>query len=99
MERNDKLIKQLRTKISYSVRQMKKRIKKKKSFSSKFKIEGEIQNKKNMVFILAGYKPYLWDDVFTRIKQFQPPDLEVCVASSGLYNNELSLICKKNGWV
>ena len=71
----------------------------KMKYSSKYKVEGTIQNKKKMCYILSGYKPYLWDDVFERIRLFQPNDMEVCVASSGKYVTELSELCKKNGWV
>lgn len=71
----------------------------KMKFASKYKLEGEIQNKPKLCYILSGYKPYLWDDVFERIRLFQPRDMEVCVASSGKYCVELSDLCKKNGWV
>lgn len=48
--------------------------------------------------ILAGYKSFVWDTVFPRIRAFQPEDLDVCVVSSGLYSDVLSDICEKNGW-
>lgn len=68
-------------------------------YASDYKIEGNIQNKEKMLYILSGYKPYLWKDVFTRVKLFQTSDMEVCIASSGKYCQELSDLCKKNGWV
>ncbi len=71
----------------------------KMKYQSKYKVEGTIQNKKKMCYILSGYKPYLWDDVFDRIRLFQPSDMEVCVASSGKYCQELSSLCKRNGWI
>ena len=65
---------------------------------SKYKLEGKIQNKEILLFVLAGYKEYLWDDVFSRIKQSQLPNMEICIGSSGKYCKDLSNICKNNGW-
>lgn len=78
---------------------MVKKEKIKKSDITEYIIEGEIKNSKTCLYVLAGYKPYLWEDVFSRIKKFQINDMDVCIASSGLYSEELSLICKKNNWV
>lgn len=71
----------------------------KRKYSTKYQVEGTIKGKRKMLYVLAGYKPYLWNDVFSRIKKFQPNDLEVCIASSGKYSSELSSICKQNNWV
>ena len=49
-------------------------------------------------FILAGYKEFLWDKVFGRIETFIPADVDVCIISSGVYNERLSDLAKKNGW-
>ena len=70
-----------------------------RKYAAKYYVEGKVQNKKKMLYVLAGYKPYLWDDVFSRIKKYQPNDMEVCIGSSGKYCEELSGICKANGWV
>jgi hypothetical protein len=48
--------------------------------------------------ILAGYKEFLWEKVFERIKAFVPPDIDVCISSSGLYSDKLLEICKNNNW-
>ena len=71
----------------------------KNKYKTKYKVEGNIKGKKQMLYILSGYKPYLWDDVFGRIKEFQTDEMEVCIGSSGKYCEELSQICKKNDWV
>lgn len=70
-----------------------------RNYGSKYVIEGEVKNKSQMLFVLAGYKQELWEDVFGRFKEFETPDLEICIASSGKYCPELSAICKKNNWV
>lgn len=66
---------------------------------TKYKVEGTIRGKKEMIFVLSGYKPYLWDDIFSRIKKNQPVTAEVCIVSSGKYVEELSQMCKENDWV
>jgi hypothetical protein len=48
--------------------------------------------------ILAGYKEFLWNITLTRIKAFAPPNIDICVLSSGNYSNKLYEICKENNW-
>ena len=60
-----------------------------------------INRKKNydkLLFVLAGYKPYLYEDVFFRVKLFAPKDMDICLISSGLFDGELNRIAKENGW-
>jgi hypothetical protein len=56
------------------------------------------RNLEKCCIILAGYKEFLWEKVFDRVKTFVPPDIDVCVLSSGLYSDKLLEICKKNNW-
>lgn len=51
-----------------------------------------------VVFILAGYKSFTWDIVFKRIKTFCPPNIDVCIVSSGIYSEELNNYAKNNNW-
>jgi hypothetical protein len=48
--------------------------------------------------VLAGYKEYLWDVVFRRLKFFVPENIDICVVSSGLFSQKLYDMCKENGW-
>jgi hypothetical protein len=48
--------------------------------------------------VLAGYKEFLWDMVFYRLKLFIPKNIDVCIVSSGLYSSRLLKICKNNNW-
>ncbi|MDD3944762.1 MAG: hypothetical protein PHS38_08620 [Bacteroidales bacterium] len=66
---------------------------------SRYSVEGNIKNSPKLLFVLAGYKPYLWDDVFKRIKTSQLDDMDVCISSSGKYCKELSSICRENDWI
>ncbi len=70
-----------------------------KKYSTKYCIEGNIKNSKHLLYVLGGYKPYLWNDVFSRIRRFQIDDMDVCIVSSGKYCKGLSDICKQNDWV
>ena len=60
-----------------------------------------INRRKNTPFlliILAGYKSYLFDDVFDRVKNYAPKNLDICITSSGLYDEKLEHIARKNNW-
>lgn len=49
-------------------------------------------------FILAGYKEFLWKDVFERFTQFIPDNIDVCIISSGIHSDKLEKLAEKNGW-
>lgn len=67
-----------------------------------FHFNGHFDNRskgqRKMCVILAGYKPFLYDAVFSRIKAYLPDDIDVCITSAGLFSEELSLLCKKHSW-
>jgi len=48
--------------------------------------------------ILAGYKPFLYEITFKRIKKFLDDDISVCVVSSGKWCDDLDSLCKENRW-
>ena len=56
------------------------------------------KDSENLCIILAGYKKILWDDVFERLTKFAPKDMDVCIVSSGLYDEQLNEIAQKNNW-
>lgn len=70
----------------------------KRSISKKIIFENRMKNKEKVCFILAGYKPFLYDIIFKRLKKFKDDDIEICILSSGLYSKELSDIAKENEW-
>lgn len=51
-----------------------------------------------LCFVLAGYKPALWDDVFGRLAAYVPADVDVCILTSGLVSAQLRSLAEKNGW-
>ena len=56
------------------------------------------KHKSKVCFVLCGYKEFLWENVFHRLKKFLPNDIEVCLLSSGIRNSELDKIAEKNDW-
>lgn len=51
-----------------------------------------------MCFILAGYKPALYDKVFERALKFIPQNIDVCIVSSGKFDNTLKKLAEENDW-
>jgi hypothetical protein len=60
-------------------------------------VDRSVQSNKAL-FVLAGYKPDLWDIVFRRIEKFCPKDIDVCVMTAGKNVEEIKQICAKNSW-
>lgn len=60
--------------------------------------EDRRKNLSKMCMVLAGYKEFLWEDVFSRLKKFAPNDIDICILSSGIYNSQLSSMCEANNW-
>lgn len=56
------------------------------------------KNYSKVCFVLSGYKEYLWDNIFGRLRQFVPEDVEICLISSGIWKSELEKIANKNDW-
>lgn len=56
------------------------------------------RNFKYLLMILAGYKPFLYEDVFDRVKAFVPDYFDVCILSSGLFDETLNKIAAENNW-
>ena len=51
-----------------------------------------------LCIVLAGYKPTLWEDVFDRIAAYLPADVDMCIMTSGLVNDELKALAAKYDW-
>lgn len=89
---------QILVKIVRGYKQKREQERKKKRVKGTYKFENRKKNYNKMCMILAGYKPFLWDDIFGRISKYVPKDIDVCIVSSGLYSDELSAIAQKNDW-
>lgn len=69
-----------------------------KKLKGKYKFINRAKNKENLCIILAGYKDFLWDEVFYRIKKFSNENIDICIVSSGVYSEGLAQIAEKNDW-
>lgn len=69
-----------------------------KCITKKIKFEDRMKNKEKVCLVLAGYKPFLYEIIFKRLKEFVDEDIEVCILSSGIYSEKLSEIAKQNDW-
>ncbi len=56
------------------------------------------KGKSKVLLILAGYKEFLWNLVFERVKEYEEEDTEICIISSGLYSEKLAGIAAVNDW-
>lgn len=48
--------------------------------------------------MLAGYKDYLYEPVFRRLKENLPDDIDVCIITSGKFDQTIDSLCEKEGW-
>lgn len=69
-----------------------------KRLNNKFTFIDRANGSEKLCYIIAGYKDFLWDNIFSRIKSFVPNDVDVCILSSGLYSEKLDEIAKENNW-
>lgn len=74
------------------------KVNKRISFTNKYVFENRSNNCDSLCIILAGYKEFLWDNVFDRINKFSEENIDICIVSSGVYSEKLSKIAENNGW-
>ena len=84
--------------IVRKIRKQKKEYNKKKRVKGKYTFFSKKKDSDRLCIILAGYKPFLWEDVFGRIAKYAPKDIDICIVSSGLYNEKLQQIAQENNW-
>lgn len=66
--------------------------------SSSYNFIDRSKGSDKLCIILAGYKEALWDDVFSRIDLAAPADLDICIMTSGLENEQLKRIAVDRNW-
>lgn len=73
-----------------------------RKLENKFRFSGHFEDRSSgeeiLCIVLAGYKEYLYDNVFQRLKMFSMPNMDICIISSGKTSNTLSEYCKNNNW-
>lgn len=68
------------------------------NFMGEYQFENRSRGKNKLLMILAGYKEFLWDSVFKRVKAYLPVDVDVCVMTAGYRNAGLETLCEQEGW-
>jgi len=68
------------------------------NFSGAYKFIDRSKGSQRLLVILAGYKDFLWPLTLNRIAKFIPSDIDVCIASSGLYVAPLAQLAENLGW-
>lgn len=66
------------------------------SFDGKFIDRSKGYNK--LLIVLAGYKHFLYDVFFDRLESYLDKDIDVCILTSGKWDDVTAEICEKNGW-
>jgi len=69
-----------------------------RNFVSRFTIDNRIRGYHRAILVVAGYKPWLWNDTLARIKRFAPAESDVCIVSPGLRSESLGRLCSSYGW-
>lgn len=75
-----------------------RKMQKQRNLRGKYKFEDRKKGSDKLCIIIAGYKPFLYEVGFSRIEKFMPKDFDVCIVSSGKYDDVLSRIAQKNQW-
>lgn len=75
-----------------------KKIRDRKYFSSRYVFLDNMKGANHLVYILAGYKPELYDAVFKRFYMYIPPEFDVCILSAGKFDEKLSKIAETYRW-
>ena len=68
------------------------------NFDGEYQFINRSKGCEKLLIVLAGYKQYLWDSVFSRIKKYVPSDMDICVLTAGYANEELRELCEKEEW-
>jgi len=88
----------MKEKIYNLLRKYYRAMQRRRNLAGKYKFENRKKDYAKLCIIIAGYKPFLYNTIFGRIKKFIPKDIDVCIVSSGKYDEKLSKIAEENEW-
>lgn len=80
------------------LKKLRDEISRRQKLHGKYKFEDRSVGSNRLCIVLAGYKEYLYPAVMGRLKKHAPPDMDVCILTSGLYSKTVSDLCADNGW-
>lgn len=79
-----------------------KKMSDKQKLKDKFSYHGifdnRSRNKDCVCIVLAGYKEFLYENVFERLQKFSSDQVDMCIVTSGKYSEKLRDLCKSNNW-
>lgn len=68
------------------------------NFKGEYQFIDRSKSKEKLLMILAGYKEYLWEEVFRRIAEYVPKDVDICVMTAGYQCMPLVELCEEQEW-
>lgn len=63
-----------------------------------YQFDDRQSGERELLIVLAGYKKNVWEGVFGRLQAYVPADMDVCIITSGLVEEELRVMCKNKNW-
>lgn len=69
-----------------------------RNFDGEYEFIDRSAGKEKLLIILAGYKEYLWESVFARVKKYLTEDMDICVLTAGYANERLMNLCEEENW-
>lgn len=92
------IVSKIRATVFSPLRTLRKILRRTLNSKCRYKFHDRRKNSRTLIIILAGYKPFVWDDVLGRIKHFAPSDADICIVSSGQYDERLIQTAANNNW-
>lgn len=68
------------------------------NINSNYEFINRSKGYKNLLVILSGYKDFVWESVFARVEAYMSANTDVCVVTSGKYDQTMKTLCEKNQW-
>lgn len=84
--------------IEYQVFSSLEKILAENNFDGEYEFIDCSQSKEKLLIVLAGYKEFLWDSVFSRVRKYAAEDMDICVITAGYKNETLVRMCASEGW-
>lgn len=68
------------------------------NFRGRYELSDRSHGANKLLIVVAGYKEHLWDFTLTRIANFAPKDMDVCIVCPAVRPTRLMDIAAQNGW-
>ena len=68
------------------------------NFAGNYHFINRSRGKEQMLMILAGYKEFLWESVFDRVKKYVSSEIDICIMTAGYENETLKQLCEEMDW-